>query len=399
MDAGEEVRRLGTQEITPYTDTRDILAHAGVRAAESGLKDYFIVDMDAHHVENSSWPEIMRYIEDPVLRHNGSWLAEERGVLAFSNYSPGLNAFQDVSGRIPHNTKLGESVPPGPVHRDITLVRRAMDSIGANYQVIFPTPMLQLGLHPDPAVETQLAFAYNRWFVENILAEEPRIKALLYLPFGDPEASLRVVREFAGRPGVIGFMVTSQRQRAVHDNAYMPLYAELERRGLPLGFHASLNWESDQWMRTTNRFLSLHAISFTHCNIVHLTNWIVGGIPERFPDLKVIWIESGLAWVPFLMQRLDHLYMMRQSDAPLLRRPPSEYMREMYYTSQPMETTNMRLLETTFEAMNAETQLLYSSDWPHWDWDPPSTIYDLPFLSDEGKRNILGETARKLFDL
>ena len=49
--------------------------------------------------------------------------------------------------------------------------------------------------------------------------------------------------------------------------------------------------------------------------------------------------------------------------------------------------------------MNAETQLLYSSDYPHWDMDLPSTIYDLPFLSEQAKRNILGENARKLFKL
>ena len=73
--------------------------------------------------------------------------------------------------------------------------------------------------------------------------------------------------------------------------------------------------------------------------MVHLTNWIINGIPERFPKLKVMWIESGLAWLPFMMQRLDDEYMMRPIDAPLLKRLPSEYMREMYYTSQPIEVT------------------------------------------------------------
>lgn len=49
--------------------------------------------------------------------------------------------------------------------------------------------------------------------------------------------------------------------------------------------------------------------------------------------------------------------------------------------------------------INAETQLLYASDWPHWDFDLPSTIVDLPFLSEQAKRNILGESALKLFRL
>ena len=59
----------------------------------------------------------------------------------------------------------------------------------------------------------------------------------------------------------------------------------------------------------------------------------------------------------------------------------------------------MGALETTFRMIKAETQLLYSSDYPHWDFDLPSTIYDLPFLSETAKRNILGGNAARLFGL
>jgi uncharacterized protein len=60
---------------------------------------------------------------------------------------------------------------------------------------------------------------------------------------------------------------------------------------------------------------------------------------------------------------------------------------------------NRQALELNFSMLKADTQLLFSSDYPHWDMDLPSTIYDLPFLSEEGKRNILGENARRLFKL
>jgi predicted TIM-barrel fold metal-dependent hydrolase len=149
-----------------------------------------------------------------------------------------------------------------------------------------------------------------------------------------------------------------------------------------------------------NRFIAVHALGFVWHNLVHMTNWLVNGLPERFPRLKTIWIESGLAWIPFLMQRLDNEFMMRSSDAPLLKRKPSDYMREMYYTSQPMEMVdNREALELTFKMMRAESQLLYASDYPHWDMDLPSTIYDLPFLNDASKRAILGGNAQSLFKL
>jgi hypothetical protein len=59
----------------------------------------------------------------------------------------------------------------------------------------------------------------------------------------------------------------------------------------------------------------------------------------------------------------------------------------------------MAALECTFRMINAETQLLYSSDYPHWDFDLPSVIFDLPFLSERGKHNILGGNAARLFKL
>lgn len=125
--------------------------------------------------------------------------------------------------------------------------------------------------------------------------------------------------------------------------------------------------------------------------MIHLSNWVINGMGERFPKLKVIWIESGLAWLPFMMQRLDHEYLMRQSDAPLLRKLPSEYMQDMFYTTQP--------IEATFEAITAETQLLYSSDWPHWDFDTPGRLASLPFRTEPMLRNILGENSRRVFNL
>jgi predicted TIM-barrel fold metal-dependent hydrolase len=60
---------------------------------------------------------------------------------------------------------------------------------------------------------------------------------------------------------------------------------------------------------------------------------------------------------------------------------------------------DLSILEATFKMINAETQLVWSSDYPHWDFDLPSVIYDLPFLKEHAKRNILGANAARLFGL
>jgi uncharacterized protein len=74
-------------------------------------------------------------------------------------------------------------------------------------------------------------------------------------------------------------------------------------------------------------------------------------------------------------------------------------MQDMYYTSQPLERSNLKLTQATFEAIHADTQLLFASDWPHWDFDLPSSITSLPFLTEKAKRNILGLNAARLFNL
>jgi predicted TIM-barrel fold metal-dependent hydrolase len=91
---------------------------------------------------------------------------------------------------------------------------------------------------------------------------------------------------------------------------------------------------------------------------------------------------------------------MRSNECPELKMKPSDYMRRMYFAAQPMEVPeDLTVLQQTFKLINAESQLMYASDYPHWDFDLPSVIYDLPFLSDQGRRNILGGTAKKVFNL
>jgi len=382
--------------VEDYSSSRH-LANARQQADARGLDDVLIVDVDCHHYETDNFAPILEYIEDPSLRQVAINTYQYKGPGAVLYDQPG---YQDVGGRVTrYMTRKGEKIAELGQPREVAQTLRWMNALSVDYACLFPTPMLFLGLHPQPEVEVALARAYNRWITEVILPSNSRLRSMLYLPFNDPEATYRTVKEFAGRKGVIGFMVVSTRYKPVYENAYMKTYALLEEAGLPLSFHASYNW-NDQLVSLTNRFITAHAVGFTFFNAVHCANWIVNGLPERFPKLKVIWIESGLAWVPWLMQRLDNDFRMRTSEAPSLKRLPSEYMRDMFYTSQPMEMVNNReALELTFKMINAETQLLYSSDYPHWDMDLPSTIWDLPFLNEQAKRQILGLNAKRIFNL
>ena len=385
-------RRVSVEEL----NTTQLLSHARKEANKRKLDDVVIVDIDAHHYENESMAEILPFMENEVIKQLSMSVGAKGGR---HSLMPGNIGHQDMGGRVTRYPLRGsEKTQPGK-HRDVQLGHRWMDAMSVDYACMFPTGMLSIGTHPQKEMEVELCWAYNRWLTEKVIPEsDGRFYTMLCLPFSDADAAFRNVETFGDRKGVVGFMVTAVRHNPVHDNIYMKVYRAIEERGLALSFHSGFNW-GEAVFRGCNRFISAHALGFSFYNILHCTNWVINALPERFPKLPVIWIEAGVAWVPFLMQRLDHEFMLRSSECPNLKRKPSDYMREMYYSTQPIEVQDMEAMQCSFRMMNAESQLMYSSDYPHWDFDLPTVIWDLPFLSEKAKHNILGGTAARLFKL
>ncbi len=378
-------------------DTAKLLTNAARQRDERGLKDVFIVDADSHHYETESVAELLEYIEDPVLKQLS------RSALGVARKSRGFPysrvGYQDVGGRITREPlrQMEQTVPDGN-HRDVQLALKRMDTMGIDVSVLLPTPMMLMGMHPQAEFEAQVALAYNRWLVEKVLSGSDRLKSFAYLPFNDPEMAYRIVQEFKDVPGIIGFLVTSVRTNAIHENVYAKTYAAIQEAGKVLSFHTGYDWD-DPTFGSPSRFVAVQAIGYPFYNVVHCVNWLCNAMNERFPDLKVLWMEGGLAWVLWVIQRIDSEYRMRSSEVPGLRKLPSEYMRDMYYTSQPLEAGDSHLLKMTMKAIDAGNQVLYASNYPLPDMDVPSVIWDLDFLDEQQKRNILGENARKLFKL
>ena len=378
-------------------DTAQLLTNASRQRDERSLQDVFIVDADSHHYETESVSELLDYIPDPVMRQlSMSALGVARKSRGFPYSRVG---YQDMGGRITREPLRGlEQTKSDSGHRDVQLALKRMDSMGVDVAVLLPTPMMLMGMHPQIEFEAQIAQAYNRWLVEKVLSGSDRLKSFAYLPFNDPEATYRIVQDFKDEPGIVGFLVTSVRQNAVHDNVYAKTYTAIQEAGKVLSFHTGYDWD-DPTFGSPSRFVAVQAIGYPFYNVVHCVNWLCNGMNERFPELKLLWMEGGLAWVLWVMQRIDSEYRMRSSEVPGLKKLPSHYMRDMYYTSQPLETGNDALLETTLKTIDAGNQVLYASNYPLPDMDVPSVIWDLPFLDEQEKRNILGENARKLFRL
>ena len=270
-----DYRRMSVQEF----DTTKLLAHASKQARDRGYEKFPIVDVDSHHYENESLAEILEYLDDPVLRQLA--LAGSQPNAKNARIMNTMVGYQDMGGRITRYALRNlEKAPGAKDQRDIVLTKRWMDACGIDVAVLFPTPMLALGVHPQVEVEVALSRAYNRWLCERVLGREPRLVSMLYLPFNDPDATYQFVKEFGEKKGVVGFLITSTRYRPVHSNLYMKTYALLEEMGLPIAFHGSYHWH-DQAQGMLNRFISVHALGFVWYNMIHLANWIINGLPER----------------------------------------------------------------------------------------------------------------------
>ena len=117
-----------------------------------------------------------------------------------------------------------------------------------------------------------------------------------------------------GVPGIVGFLNTSVRHNAVHDNVYAKTYAAIQEAGKVLSFHTGYDWD-DPTFGSPSRFVAVQAIGYPFYNVVHCVNWLCNAMNERFPELDVLWMEGGLAWVLWVNQRTIQ-YRMRSSEVP-----------------------------------------------------------------------------------
>ena len=390
-------------ELLPERQQSYHLINAERESRRRGIFDIPVVDCDSHCYETSSLPEIVAYMENPNIKR--SFMFNSLQLVEGAMISGSLGD-RTVAGRLHHGgAKAGErDVYPieqnaGNQHPVAATTLRAMNAMGIDYTIMFPTPMLNLGLNPDLNVRDELIWAFNRWLVDDVISNDPRLLTMPVLPIHDPDQCLRTIRAFADKPGVIGFMIVCLNYEAIHRNNYMKVFAELNERGLPVAFHSAPNWR-EQAFTVLDSFLGVHALGFPFYAMVQLTNVVLTGMPERFPKIRWIFMEAGQAWVPFTIARLDNEYKQRSSEAPLLKRLPSEYIREFFFTTQPFEAHERgQDTRAMFDMMDGASTYLYASDYPHQDFDTPASIWDVPQFSADEKRAILGGNALKLFDL
>jgi predicted TIM-barrel fold metal-dependent hydrolase len=290
--------------------------------------------------------------------------------------------------------------PPGVGHT----VQNNGDSRGgggrpeADYAIVFPGLLRTMAFHPSVRLEAGITLGYARWLTDVYLPAHPRARGMLYLPIRDSEACCRVVEEFGAAPGVAGAFLTNLPALQPFANEEMPLYRMLEERALPLAFHPAFLW-TEPPLTVFDSYAAAYAYAHPFIQTAHLMNWMLSGMPERFPGLPCVFYGAGVAWLNFVAHRLDQGYMRRPSEAPLLTHRPSHYMRRYFYCTQPVDREDGTGYLEGAVRMIGSGQLIYGSNLPEWDVDTPQAIRRLAFLDEAEQAAILGSNAARLFRL
>ena len=278
-----------------------------------------------------------------------------------------------------------------PGHRDIAYRQDVLEREGVDTQVItLTTP----GTHVEtPARAANLASLVNDAFARIVSERTPRFAALATLPLNDPAASVREFRRAVEQLGFPGAMLFSNVNGvALADERYWPLYDAADELGAVLHIHPTnpLNVDAMQehWLMPLVGFLFDTTIAASHL--------VFAGVPERYP--RINWVLSHLGGaVPYLAERLDRGFHAFRECRAHIAKPPSEYLRAMYYDTVNFDVASLELAVRFAGACH----VLAGSDYPHAIGSIPAMKRALGAITatEEDRAMILGGTATRLYKL
>lgn len=249
---------------------------------------------------------------------------------------------------------------------------------------------------------TAVARAVNDWLMEEWLDVDPRLYGTIVVATQDPEAAALEIRRAAAHKRMLQVMLPTGAQFPYGHRRYHPIFAAAAECGLAVAIHGGTEGAGTShaptacgWPGTLSEWRVTRATTF----LGHLTSLITEGIFVRFPELKVVGLETGIAWLSTYLWRFDKNYKGLRSECPWLKVLPSEYTRRFFrFGSQGAEPGEpaaefWRLLQST----GLDNLLLYSSNYPRWDHEAPDASYVLSTCPEEQRAAIFAGNALETF--
>lgn len=341
-----------------------------------GKKTARVIDADVHE-SFKTLQDLVPYIDQPF-----KWLLEDKKWKGFStdfaywtSSKPGVSSSQTATSHEVMNENL-------------------LDKYNLRYAILtgyfFPAMM-----KTQFEFATALASAYNDFMIDKWLEKDDRFLGSIQIAPQDPQAAAREIDRIGSHPRIIQVMLSID-SKAYGDPYYFPIYEAAQRHDLRIAFHHSTIAYSGLGIGRTS--IERH-MNIPQPVMAELSSIICNGVFDKFPDLKFVFLEGGFTWVPFMIWRADREYKSLRAEIPWVKELPSKYIRErVKFSTQPTEDITADQWMKVMELMGSDEMLIFSTDYPHYDFDSPTLA--LPAgLPKDIKAKILYENAEDFYGL
>ena len=271
------------------------------------------------------------------------------------------------------------------------------DRDGVSAEVIYPTVGMILCNHRDFDYKKACFDAYNLWIAEFCDAHPDRLIGCGQTAMRSVEEGIEDLRKMKAL-GLKGVMMPGNPQLEDYDSPiYAPFYEAAIDLQLPLSFHI-LTSSSDNFQTRgpkLNSFLSI----IRGCQDI-IGTFVLGGVFERHPKLKVVCVEADAGWVPHYMYRMDHAYDRHRYWLPAgtLTKMPSEYFRENVYTTFQDDYVAFQVKDLC----NIH-RLMWANDFPHsdstWPWSQDVLAKQTVGMTQDEKNLVLHDNVAELYHM
>jgi predicted TIM-barrel fold metal-dependent hydrolase len=339
-----------------------------------------IIDADGHYMETQA--EVAKYLQPP-------W--DKRGTALWPADQPWDS---DLFGSLGQPRMRGLSA-----QQQLDVWLDLMERENFERAVLFPTGAGNIAHLQQPEFAVAVARAFNDFVATEFNRKSNRIHAVGMLPLQCPQEAAVELRRAVSELGIIAFeLVSAGLPYPLGDPFYEPVWAEAERLGAAMCVHGSRDHAYEVGAGKLRTFGEVHCYAFFASLMLQFTSIIFGAVPVRFPKVRMAFLEVGATWLPYYLDRMDEHWEKRaQMETPLLRRKPSDMVREasMWFSLEAGESLLPQAI-----AYLGDQHFLYASDIPHWDNEFPRSLEQLwasPELSLATKERILHQNARDLF--
>ncbi|WP_433288651.1 amidohydrolase family protein [Micromonospora sp. CA-244673] len=352
----------------------DLLDQPTAEAAEPSR--YRLVDCDVHPITKGGLGELRPFLSQAAQRRLG--LDERRNLTTIGHREavsiPRNMLYLNPAGVLRDDARAPDGSAPGA--DPAFTAQQLLDGNGIDRAVLIGGEVLGLGAMPDPDAAAMIASAYNQWLAATWLDADDRYRGYIVVGAQDPVLAAQEIRRAAEDERFVGVLLplTGILMGLRH---YYPIYEAAHEVGIPVAVHPNSGegiFRTSPPMAggTPTYYVEWHSglSQVFQANVISL---VCHGVFERFPNLKVILTEGGLGWIPDVMWRLDKNVKGLRDEVPWVKRLPSEYVVDhVRFTTQPLpEPKRRHHLHVLCEIARADRTLMFSSDYPHWDFDDP----------------------------